>query len=332
MGKAKTTEQFKQEVFESTGDEYEVLGEYVKAKVEIEMFHQLCGQPFTMRPDNFKSGQRCPHCFGYKKRTLEQFKKEVFDLVGDEYQVVSEYINTNTNITMIHKECGKPFEVTPKNFIHRGDRCSNKECRYKRMADKLSLTTEEFKARVYEQVKDEYIVLGDWDGANNNIKLFHTVCEQEIDMTPNNFYHHKKRCVYCSDSKGERAIMEWLTKNSFRFIKEFKGFKDCRHKRVLPFDYAVFNEDESILTLIEFHGIHHYKAVKGWGGRGKLERAQLTDGIKRNYCLSNNIRVLVIPYWEFDNIDSILDKYLKEREILNWQGVYLFNSEHKQIE
>lgn len=42
-----------------------------------------------------------------KKRTTDEYKEEVFKLVGDEYTVVGEYIATKTKIGMLHKNCGE---------------------------------------------------------------------------------------------------------------------------------------------------------------------------------------------------------------------------------
>lgn len=41
-----------------------------------------------------------------KKRTTEEFKKLVYDLVGDEYTVLGEYTTTLTKIQMRHNKCG----------------------------------------------------------------------------------------------------------------------------------------------------------------------------------------------------------------------------------
>jgi len=41
-------------------------------------------------------------------------------------------------------------------------------------------------------------------------------------------------------------------------------------------------------------------------------KTQKHDNIKNNYCISNNIPLLRIPYWEKDNIKDILDNYLLE--------------------
>ena len=34
------------------------------------------------------------------------------------------------------------------------------------------------------------------------------------------------------------------------------------------------------------------------------------DNIKTQYCLDNNIKLIRIPYWEFDNIENILKQEL----------------------
>jgi hypothetical protein len=37
---------------------------------------------------------------------------------------------------------------------------------------------------------------------------------------------------------------------------------------------------------------------------------QKIDQIKREYCKNNNIKLLEIPYWDFDKIEEILNKEL----------------------
>lgn len=64
-----------------------------------------------MRPANFisnnhckagSSGNRCPYCFGHITKTTELFKKEVYDLVADEYLVLGEYKRNHEKILMKH--------------------------------------------------------------------------------------------------------------------------------------------------------------------------------------------------------------------------------------
>lgn len=55
-------------------------------------------------------------------KTTEEFKAKVFDLVGDEYQVVGEYINATTRVEMLHIKCSNKYKVLPHNFFS-GNRC-----------------------------------------------------------------------------------------------------------------------------------------------------------------------------------------------------------------
>ena len=69
------------------------------------MKHNICNYKFEINPTNFLSGKRCPKCAGKNKKTTEQFKQEIYELVGNEYEVLSEYKNVN-KIKIKHNICG----------------------------------------------------------------------------------------------------------------------------------------------------------------------------------------------------------------------------------
>jgi hypothetical protein len=76
---------------------------------------------------------------------------------------------------------------------------------------------------------------------------------------------------------------------------------------------------------IEYQGEHHYFPVD-FAGNGKewaeeqFKENQIKDQIKRDYCNKNNIKLLEIPYWEFDNIENILESKLNL--LNNYRGDY----------
>ena len=43
-----------------------------------------------------------------------------------------------------------------------------------------------------------------------------------------------------------------------------------------------------------------------------FNKTQNHDNIKNDYFNKNNIKLLIIPYWNFDNINDILKTYLHE--------------------
>lgn len=308
MGKKKTTEMFKEEVFEAVENEYTVLGEYVKAKVKILMLHNFCKQTFEMTPDNFKSGQRCSHCFGNKKKTTEQFKEEVFNLVGDEYIVLGEYKTTHSKIKFLHSKCGKEFEMIAKSFVINERRCSHCREKQKDMGRRYAKTTNEFKDEVIDLTGSEYEVIGEYISTHKNIEMLHVECGHKYSVAPSNFLSGK-RCPKCRLSKGEKEIQRWLCSNGFNYTHQYK-FNDCRYKKPLSFDFAVFDNNNNLLSLLEFDGIQHFETIDGWGGNGKLEDTKKRDIIKNEYCKNNDINLIRIPYWNYDEINNILTQEL----------------------
>lgn len=113
------------------------------------------------------------------------------------------------------------------------------------------------------------------------------------------------RCSMCNESKGENMVANVLNNNSINYIREFK-FDDCKCKNTLPFDF--FLNDLNI--LIEYDGVQHFKILPHWGGIDKLIEQKIHDTIKDLYCKKNNIKLIRIPYWEFKNIQFILNKEL----------------------
>ena len=65
---------------------------------------------------------------GSKKKTTEEFKQEVYNLVKDEYTVLGEYINSREKILMRHNICNKEFMIVPNNLLNFNSRCPN--CNY----------------------------------------------------------------------------------------------------------------------------------------------------------------------------------------------------------
>lgn len=125
MGRRKTTEEFKKEVYDLEKDNYAVLGNYTTCGNKILMKHNECGYEYEVTPTRFISGNRCPKCSKRLKKTTESFKQEVKQLRNNEYTVLGEYITNKTKILMRHNKCGYEYEVTPNNFISKQQCCPN---------------------------------------------------------------------------------------------------------------------------------------------------------------------------------------------------------------
>jgi len=183
----KTTEEFKKEVYALTGDEYSVLGEYIGSQDKILMRHNTCGYVYEIKSSDFLRGHRCQKCSTNALKTTEKFKKEVFDLVGDEYEVLGEYTGANDKILMRHNKCGYEWDVRASHILQ-GTGCPKCHVRTK--------ATEQFKQEVLELVGEEYIVLGEYVSAKTKILMKHKKCGYEYLVTPDSFLRGRK-CSKC---------------------------------------------------------------------------------------------------------------------------------------
>ncbi len=121
----------------------------------------------------------------------------------------------------------------------------------------------------------------------------------------------KSGCPYCKfESKGEKLISSTLILTNINFERQFK-IRECRHKKVLPFDFALKNNTNKLLGLIEYQGEQHYKLMRFTNAKLILENTKMRDKIKFDFCLKNNIKLLIIPYWTKD-ISEVVKKFVRE--------------------
>jgi predicted Zn-ribbon and HTH transcriptional regulator len=224
---AKTHEQFVNEIYNLVGDEYEVIGRYVKSKEKVEFKHKVCGNFFKMQPSNFLTGQRCNVCC-YKvtaekqRHTSERFISDVYNLVGEDYTVLGEYINNNTHISMRHNKCGHEYLVTPSNFKY-GKRCPKCQRGVQR-------TPEMYREEVFELVGDQYTILGDFKNISEGVLTKHNECGFKWSPTPANFLRGAKKCPKCYGNllkTHEQFIEEVyeLTGEEYSVLGEYQSAK-----------------------------------------------------------------------------------------------------------
>lgn len=245
------------------------------------------------------------------KITHEQFVKDVQDKFGDVYNILEKYQGVNTKILVEHRcEDGNYYQwrISPSNLLHGKGLCPKCSGR--------DTGIEAFKRKVLNKYGDEYIVLGEYKNRSTKILLKHNTssCHNEFLQTPHNLLYFNTGCPLCSPiSKGENYIENNLQKNLIPYKKQYT-FKDCKFKEVLRFDFAIFEDKEEtkIKYLIEYQGNQHYKP-QTFNGISKekaehvFEESIIKDQIKRDYCIKNNIQLLEIAYWNFDNINEILN-------------------------
>lgn len=258
-----------------------------------------CGEETKTTIDAIRRGSGCQKCgktsMKEKEKLPYEFVKNYFEKFN--YKLLEDtYVNWKTKMKY---ECDKGhINYMCWNAFKNGVRCP--DCGHNKKKE-YNFVKKFFEDNGYQLLSKNYV--------NNETPLKY-ICPKghKGQITWANF-QYGQRCKKCNESKGERKINEYLISHCYNFIREYK-IEKCKFKKSLPFDFAIFNDNNELEYLIEYDGEQHFKEVEVFGGKEALIKVQRNDRIKTNYCLKNNIPLLRISYQEFGDIEQILDNFL----------------------
>ena len=303
MGRKKKSIEEIREFFKKEG--YELLStEYINKNTKLEY---ICpeGHKHSVSWDNFNHGRRCPECaMEIRKSKLKLSYDEVKQAFEKEgYTLLStDYVNNRTELKYICPNGHK--HSTNWDGFSNGRRCP--ECGVETVKSKLRLSYDEvkqgFEKEGYTLLSTEYIK------SSSKLKV-RCPKSHEYEVSWGHF-NQGRRCPICNNSKGEKRISLFLKENNINYEAQ-KLFKECSYKRMLPFDFYLIDYN----ICIEYDGQQHYNTIDFSGknqerAEEQFKQTQKKDNIKTQYCLDNNIKLIRIPYWEFNNIENILKQEL----------------------
>ncbi len=218
-----------------------------------------------------------------------------------------DYINRNQKLPYIcpnHREVG--VQYMPYSQIQTTNRCTYCGIALKGQYKKLKV----------EDVRQDYINVGlipmFEEYINATTKLAY-ICPKHPDVIQYNLHKNVIKgagCPICNESKGEKRISEYLLTNKIKFMPQHK-FENCKDKDLLKFDFYLPEYN----ICCEYQGEFHYRPINICNdfirANINFENQLRRDEIKREYCKNNNIDLLEIPYYLFDEIDDIIDNYLQ---------------------
>ena len=140
------------------------------------------------------------------------------------------------------------------------------------------------------------------------IKIRHNACGYEWCVTPSDFISKQRICPLCYQSKGETEIEKFLLNKSIEYIpqKTFDGLVGLGNG-LLSYDFYL----PTYNLLIEYQGqFHDGSTTSKIQTKSQLKKQQEHDRRKRNYAKNHNIELIEIWYWDFDNIEQILESRL----------------------
>lgn len=242
-----------------------------------------------------------------KRKTYEDYVNEL-KIKNPNVEVIDKYINAKTPVLhrcLIHDVI---WNTSPDGVLQ-GAGCEN--CR----RDKLHEHHQKTHAQYVQdlsiknpniKVIDEYI--------DCHTPILHHCEVHDVDwrIAPNNALQGGG-CSMCKSNKIAKA----LKKTHNEYVQELADAKpyisvvdlyvDANTQIQLDFYISELN------ICIEYQGQQHYQPVNFGGisdedAYNNFLTIQCHDEIKKNYCDSNGIKLIYVPYWE--NVDEFLNKNL----------------------
>ena len=196
--------------------------------------------------------------------------------------------------------CGNIYSVSRDSLVNKKSECCNK-CK----GEKIRQKAEERGLTTWHK-GDRFGMLEIIESAGARCGHSYVKCKCDCGNIINVRVEHLKgqshsktiSCGCASQSSGEIKITQLLAKANIDFqtqyrIKEFNILS--------PFDFAIF-KDNKLLGLIEYDGEQHFESIEFFGGEEQLKLQRERDERKNKWCEENNIRLIRIPYTEYDNL------------------------------
>jgi Zn finger protein HypA/HybF involved in hydrogenase expression len=288
----------------------ELMSNYYIANEKLQI-RCSCGNIFYTKFYNFNHAEQrqCPSCgkskqYQNRNRSPESVSNEIESNGG---LLAGGYTRSYAKVE-VQCSCGNLFSSTISNLRQKGYKCNL--CTIKREQSGLS---DNF---VRSYIDKTSATLIDSYKNNNTPMLFRCECGREFRTSFKRFVKHNKTiCNTCSRrvSSIEKQTEIYLINKNLPHKSEY-SFSDLRGIRggFLKFDFAILKNNDVIL-LIELDGEFHYRPILG---ESLFELQKQNDNLKTFYCVSKNIPLVRIPYWEFKNLSDILDKTLQDMGIL----------------
>ncbi len=239
--KKKSNADFKREVKELVGDEYEFLEPYKGANIKILCRHNICGYEWYIKPSHFLSdGIRCKQCArkGRQKLTDEQFKQKLLDKFGGDITTNDSYQGYTHKLNFYHNSCGNHFNSTPGKVLQSTNGGCNKCWHQKGKGRKLN---DQFISEVTSKWGDEYTFLDEYIDAKTKIRCRHNICGTVWKVTPMSFSTNVTGgCPLCKD-KGK-------TKSHDDFIQQLHS--------LVGVEYTISGKYVNNRTKLEFTHVY----------------------------------------------------------------------------
>ena len=108
-------EEFENKFNAVLGNDYELLSAYKGSEKKIKIKHS-CGHLYFTKASHATSGHGCPNCSGHFVNT-DIIKKRIEKVKGNEYKIISGYVDSKTPMEFKHVKCDTVFKAKSNDIL-----------------------------------------------------------------------------------------------------------------------------------------------------------------------------------------------------------------------
>lgn len=223
-------------------------------------------------------------------------------------EFIGEYFGQDVKMEFICPKHQTHFMEKPRKIFEHVNGCP--DCKKEFLINNQLLTKEQAQEKLSKLFPSLHII-GEYTNTFLPVEIYCDIHKYNFMCAINNYlYKGKVSCCPKDISyQGEKSICEFLDKNGYRYSTQ-KSFDNLLgiHNGKLSYDFYLDDHN----TYIEFNGEQHYHPIEHFGGEKRYKKQVIHDNLKKDYCIKNNINLIIVPYWEKGNIDCFLRNELKK--------------------
>lgn len=262
--------------------------------------HKNKGVQYTDWGHFRKAKVGCPYCTG-RYKTTEEVQQEI-DKLNLNVELISLYKGNEKPIQCKCKKCKNIWITQPKVLLTNKSTCP--KCGKEKAVKAETKTLETF-IKELSYVNPFIQVIGEYTNTHTWINCKCKICNKEFNGMPARMLRNEAGCPYCNLSGGEVKMLTALDEIGINYKRQYI-IKECRYQ--LPLRFDAFDIDNNI--GFEYNGEQHYYPIKmkskTYDSQKQFELTQQRDKSKIEYCQKHNIPLIIVPYWERDNIKEYL--------------------------
>lgn len=202
---AKYTEDW---VVKNTPKPYRYIRNFKNMTTKCYFYCDICKTEFLQSPKRLinESIFGC-NCCPTKKKTHEQFLKELGSDILNEYTVLEKYVNIDTKIKFKHNICNSIFELSPWSFIHKHKKIYCPTCDYKKSKGEVEIS--KFLTSHSIEFKKEFII------SQDSLRLDFYLPQENIAIEYDGEQHFQAKSFFGGEEGLHKTQARDKTKNQY---------------------------------------------------------------------------------------------------------------------